>query len=97
MVATYYSTYFRQDHRIIFYDTTNTEEFKKLFQFKAAFAQWTITDYAISPNNRFLAYSSLVPCIHLAEISNGTELIKGKQRILPLCDEDQDMFAVIRC
>lgn len=67
-----------QDHRIAFYDTSDIKNFTKLFSLKASFGQWTITDYSLSSNNRFMAYSSLVPFIHLAEISvDGSSLCKG--------------------
>ena len=32
--------------------------------------RWTVTDTAISPDNRFLVYSSITPIVHLVNVGN---------------------------
>jgi hypothetical protein len=54
-----------QDHEVHFYDS----QFNRRFQVQATVGQWSITDCQLSSNNKFLAYSSITPFIHLAKIS----------------------------
>ncbi|KAJ2998170.1 hypothetical protein HDV02_004762 [Globomyces sp. JEL0801] len=83
-----------QDHSIAFYDTSDLT-FRPSIKFKASRGRWTITDHAISPDNRFIAYSSLVPYINLAQISeDGFTLEEGSQRILDF-KENGNGFAVL--
>ncbi|KAI8893224.1 WD40-repeat-containing domain protein [Globomyces pollinis-pini] len=82
-----------QDHSIAFYDTSDLT-FRPSIKFKASRGRWTITDHAISPDNRFIAYSSLVPYINLAQISeDGFTLEEGSQRILDF-KENGNGFAI---
>ncbi|RJE16696.1 WD repeat protein [Aspergillus sclerotialis] len=41
------------------YDTSNPYEWKYYKTVDYPFGQWTITDATLSPDNRFLAYSSI--------------------------------------
>lgn len=84
-------TYFTasQDHKLVFRDTSD----KVIFQIKAQIGQWSITDYTVTPDSRFMAYSSLVPYVHLARITDDEgNLVAGKQTILPF--SERDSFAI---
>lgn len=53
-----------------------------------------IQDYAVSNTNEFIAYSSLVPYLHLAKISDGERLVEGEQRVLEISDGSFGLFCV---
>lgn len=48
------------------YDTSNPFEWKYYKTVDYPFGQWTITDATLSPDNRFLAYSSIRNAVCLA-------------------------------
>lgn len=48
------------------YDTSNPYEWKYYKTVDYPFGQWTITDATLSPDNRFLAYSSIRNLVCLA-------------------------------
>ncbi|KAJ5377477.1 LEC14B protein [Penicillium cataractarum] len=48
-----------QDFRVRMYDTSNPFAWKYLKTVEYPYGQWTITDASLSPDNRFLAYSSI--------------------------------------
>lgn len=48
-----------QDFRVRMYDTSNPYDWKYYKTVHYPFGQWTITDASLSPDNKFLAYSSL--------------------------------------
>lgn len=48
------------------YDTSNPFEWKYYKSVEYPFGRWTITDATLSPDNRFLAYSSIENTISLA-------------------------------
>jgi WD40 repeat protein len=76
-----------QDHSVSFYSTSSPNPADKLFRLQAKFGQWTITDYTLSPSNQFIAYTSLVPYVHLAKISSDGTSLDGdpeEQQVLPL-------------
>jgi WD repeat-containing protein 23 len=54
-----------KDFNVRLYDTTNPYNWKFYKCVNDAFGQWTITDGTLSPNNSFLAYSSITPIIQL--------------------------------
>ncbi|KAI9368802.1 WD40-repeat-containing domain protein [Aspergillus egyptiacus] len=55
-----------QDFKVRMYDTSNPYEWKYYKTVDYPFGSWTITDATLSPDNRFLAYSSLRHLVCLA-------------------------------
>ncbi|BAE63509.1 unnamed protein product [Aspergillus oryzae RIB40] len=55
-----------QDFRVRMYDTSNPYEWKYYKTVDYPFGQWTITDATLSPDNRFLAYTSIRNLVCLA-------------------------------
>ncbi|KAB8236885.1 WD40 repeat domain-containing protein [Aspergillus alliaceus] len=55
-----------QDFRVRMYDTSNPYEWKYYKTVDYPFGQWTITDATLSPDNRFLAYTSIRSLVCLA-------------------------------
>ncbi|RMJ27026.1 WD repeat protein [Aspergillus sp. HF37] len=55
-----------QDFKVRMYDTSNPYEWKYYKTVDYPFGQWTITDATLSPDNRFLAYSSIRNAVCLA-------------------------------
>ncbi|PYH94170.1 WD40 repeat-like protein [Aspergillus ellipticus CBS 707.79] len=55
-----------QDFKVRMYDTSNPYEWKYYKTVKYDFGQWTITDASLSPDNKFLAYSSIRNMVCLA-------------------------------
>ena len=86
--------YASQDHIVTFRQYLSN---RPLFKFKATVGQWTITSYDLSMNSQYLAYTSLVPYIHLATLpyesltaptsSNHPSFIK--QRVLDLTSQQE--------
>ena len=63
--------YASQDHTVTFkkYKTNET-----ILEFGATVGQWTITSYDLSHNSQFLAYTSLVPYVHLASLPSLSQI-----------------------
>ncbi|KAK1144877.1 hypothetical protein N8T08_004890 [Aspergillus melleus] len=55
-----------QDFKVRMYDTSNPFEWKYYKTVTYPFGQWTITDASLSPDNRFLAYTSIRNLVCLA-------------------------------
>ncbi|WEW57487.1 hypothetical protein PRK78_002954 [Emydomyces testavorans] len=55
-----------QDFKVRMYDTSNPFDWKYYKTVECPFGQWTITDASLSPDNRFLAYSSISNVVCLA-------------------------------
>lgn len=55
-----------QDFNVRMYDTSNPYDWKYYKTVLYPFGQWTITDATLSPDNRFLAYSSIRHMVSLA-------------------------------
>ena len=55
-----------QDFRVRMYDTSNPYDWKYYKTVTYPFGQWTITDASLSPDNRYLAYSSIRSIVCLA-------------------------------
>jgi WD repeat-containing protein 23 len=55
-----------QNFKVRMYDTSNPYEWKYYKTVDYPFGQWTITDATLSPDNRFLAYSSIRHTVCLA-------------------------------
>jgi WD40 repeat protein len=55
-----------QDFKVRMYDTANPYDWKYYKMVDYPYPRWTITDASLSPDNRFLAYSSIEPTVCLA-------------------------------
>ncbi|KAJ4286293.1 hypothetical protein N0V90_013327 [Kalmusia sp. IMI 367209] len=55
-----------QDFKVRMYDTSNPYNWKYYKSVDYPYGQWTITDASLSPDNRFLAYSSITSVVCLA-------------------------------
>ncbi|KAI9092419.1 WD40-repeat-containing domain protein [Phlyctochytrium arcticum] len=55
-----------QDFRVHLYDTSDISAIRKYRTIQADAGRWTITDCALSSDNRKLIYSSINPIIHMA-------------------------------
>ncbi|KAF2090133.1 WD40 repeat-like protein [Saccharata proteae CBS 121410] len=55
-----------QDFRVRMYDTSNPYNWKYYKTVDYPYGQWTITDASLSPDNRYLAYSSIRSIVCLA-------------------------------
>lgn len=55
-----------QDFKVRMYDTSNPFEWKYYKTVDYPFGQWTITDASLSPDNKFLAYTSIRNIVCLA-------------------------------
>ncbi|KAI9670762.1 MAG: hypothetical protein M1817_003872 [Caeruleum heppii] len=55
-----------QDFKVRMYDTSNPYDWKYYKTVECPYGRWTITDASLSPDNRFLAYSSIRPIVCLA-------------------------------
>ncbi|KAK5998905.1 LEC14B-like protein [Cladobotryum mycophilum] len=55
-----------QDFNVHMYDTTNPYNFEYYKTVSYPFGQWTLTDATLSPDNRWLAYSSIQSAVSIA-------------------------------
>ncbi|KAF1966949.1 WD40 repeat-like protein [Bimuria novae-zelandiae CBS 107.79] len=62
-----------QDFRVRMYDTSNPYDWKYYKSVLYPYGQWTITDASLSPDNRFLAYSSIRSIVCLAPTDPNNE------------------------
>jgi len=64
-----------QDFRVRMYDTSNPYDWKYYKSVVYPYGQWTITDASLSPDNRFLAYSSIrsIVCLAPTDPNNDAE------------------------
>ncbi|KAF2192465.1 WD40 repeat-like protein, partial [Zopfia rhizophila CBS 207.26] len=64
-----------QDFRVRMYDTSNPYDWKYYKTVVYPYGQWTITDASLSPDNRFLAYSSIrsIVCLAPTDPDNETD------------------------
>lgn len=62
-----------QDFRVRMYDTSNPYDWKYYKSVVYPYGQWTITDASLSPDNRFLAYSSIRSTVCLASTDPNNE------------------------
>ena len=60
-----------QDFKVRMYDTSNPYKWKYYKTVNYPFGQWTITDATLSPDNRYLAYSSIRSVVCLAPTDPG--------------------------
>ncbi|KAI9757359.1 MAG: Sec61p translocation complex subunit [Chaenotheca gracillima] len=62
-----------QDFKVRMYDTSNPYKWKYYKTVEYPFGQWTITDASLSPDNKFLAYSSIKSVVCLAPTDPGVD------------------------
>jgi hypothetical protein len=62
-----------QDFKVRMYDTSNPFEWKYYKTVDYPFGQWTITDASLSPDNKYLAYSSIRHEVCLAPTDPGDQ------------------------
>lgn len=60
-----------QDFKVRMYDTSNPYRWKYYKTVEYQFGSWTITDATLSPDNKFLAYSSIRNVVCLAPTDPG--------------------------
>lgn len=56
-----------QDFRVRLYETTDPTMWKHYKTVVGSTGRWTITDANLSPDNRFVAYSSITPVVYMAK------------------------------
>ncbi|TPX63555.1 hypothetical protein SpCBS45565_g06525 [Spizellomyces sp. 'palustris'] len=54
-----------QDFHVHLYDTSDLSDIRRQRTINAEVGRWTITDCALSPDNRHMIYSSITPIVHL--------------------------------
>ncbi|KAG9143014.1 hypothetical protein Leryth_006282 [Lithospermum erythrorhizon] len=59
-----------QDSHIRIYNVDNGWKVQK--DIRAKFLRWTITDTSLSPDRRFLVYSSISPVVHIVDVGSAT-------------------------
>lgn len=59
-----------QDRRIRIYDCDGGRSWKMRKNVIARNLRWTVTDTALSPDQRFLVYSSITPVVHLVNVGS---------------------------
>ena len=57
--------------RVRMYDTSNPYNWRYYKTVQHPFSQWTITDASLSPDNKYLAYSSITNTVCLAATDPG--------------------------
>ncbi|KAL1870033.1 hypothetical protein Plec18167_007551 [Paecilomyces lecythidis] len=62
-----------QDFKVRMYDTSNIFDWKYYKTVDYPFGQWTITDASLSPDNKYLAYSSIRHLVCLAPTDPGDQ------------------------
>jgi WD repeat-containing protein 23 len=62
-----------QDFKVRMYDTSNPYDWKYYKTVDYPYGQWTITDASLSPDNKFLAYSSIRSTVCLANTDPGQD------------------------
>lgn len=55
-----------RDHHVRMYDTSNPYQWKHYKTVAHPFAQWTLTDASLSPDNKWLAYTSITNLVCMA-------------------------------
>ena len=54
-----------KDYKVRMYDTSNPYKWRYYKTVEYPFGQWTLTDASLSPDNKYLAYTS-IRCVYLA-------------------------------
>ncbi|KAL8807383.1 MAG: hypothetical protein Q9182_000722 [Xanthomendoza sp. 2 TL-2023] len=66
-----------QDFKVRMYDTSNPYDWKYYKTAEYPYGQWTITDASLSPDNKFLAYSSIRSIWSIRFSGDGREVVAG--------------------
>ena len=62
-----------QDFQVRMYDTSNPYKWRYYKNVRYPAGRWTITDASLSPDNKYLAYSSITPVVCLAPTDPGVD------------------------
>lgn len=73
-----------QDRRIRVYDVERNWQLRK--DIMARMLRWTITDTALSPDRRFLLYSSITPIVHLVNIGSHVDEVESTANVTDIHD-----------
>lgn len=88
-----------QDFSIKVFDTEDDGNWKQLKHIRANQGRWTLTDTTLSPNERHIAFSSIIPIITVASIdaeSSGDSRPNATRTINVSANDDVDEFGVWR-
>jgi len=66
-----------QDFRVRIYDTTDVYDWKQYKTIQGAYGSWTITDSDLSPDNKWVIYSTIDPVVFLARTDQENDELKG--------------------
>ncbi|KAG2423726.1 hypothetical protein HXX76_015115 [Chlamydomonas incerta] len=64
-----------QDRRVRLYDVEQGWRLRK--DITTRMCRWTITDTAVSPDQRFVVYSSIIPVVHLVEVGSSFDCVNS--------------------
>ncbi len=78
---------FQHERRVRLYDVNNNWRLRK--DVEARNLRWTITDTCISPDQKFLLYSSISPIVHLV---SSTDCLTFVQKLLLSHDDSCRLF-----
>lgn len=73
-----------QDRRIHLYDVDHGWRLRK--NIAARMLRWTITDTALSPDGRFLLYSSITPIVHLVNVGSSADGVESLANVTDIHD-----------
>ncbi|OLL22017.1 LEC14B protein [Neolecta irregularis DAH-3] len=66
-----------QDFRVRLYDTTDAYDWKQYKTIQGAYGSWTITDSDLSPDNKWVIYSTIDPVVFLARTDQEDDELKA--------------------
>lgn len=72
-----------QDRRVRLYDTERKWRIRK--DVTTRMTRWTITDTTLSPDQKFLVYSSISPTAYLVHVGGSMDLVSGMVPVSRLC------------
>ncbi|KAG2491232.1 hypothetical protein HYH03_010440 [Edaphochlamys debaryana] len=64
-----------QDRRVRLYDVERGWKLRK--DITTRMCRWTITDTSVSPDQRFVIYSSIIPVVHLVEVGSSYDNVQS--------------------
>lgn len=73
-----------QDRRIRVYDVERNWQLRK--DIMARMLRWTITDTALSPDRRFLLYSSITPIVHMVNVGSHVDEVESLANVTDVHD-----------
>eukprot|EP00983_Pelagomonas_calceolata_P081754 1155681-Pelagomonas_calceolata.AAC.5 len=71
------------DQRVRLYDVEKDWELRK--DVRARGIRWTITDTCLSPDQRFLLYSSISPTVHLLALGASWDVVESLANVTEVC------------